>query len=1031
MNLKTLLLLLASPFLALTAATVRADVWTLTPIPPKAAGGSRTEHTAVWTGKEMIVWGGAWGSNTVSRGGVYDPVSNTWRPTSTENLPSTYLGGHTAVWAGEPVNRMLVYGGSFPPLGRDGGMYDPETDRWTKIEIDGDRRAKPPIPVPPHVPSFRSDHSAVWTGEEMIVWGGHCLDACYRTDGAAFNPLTQQWRPIKTPPFLAGRAFHSAFWTGTKMLVWGGRSGGRPHNDGGLYDPKSDEWTPVTMEGVPSLRTNHGTVWTGREMIVWGGQETLVMADGKLKGGLRFRPDGKIYDPVLDRWRPMSTRGLDTNVKKQPAGQEYHTSVWTGEEMITWGGARGSGATHLGYRYNLEADVWVPVTNTGSPTNRDYHTAVWTGREMIVWAGRGGGGGPLSGGYAGPTGGVYRPTCGVYVFEPQEGARVNREMDFRLHLSPSGAPRQAQLVVDGVPHGDPQTVLPDSRVKFGLGDEVTGQHKLQVRTGGADGSQCQSPEVPVNVGPTVKVLRLIHNPKYAALGGRSFVETIGERYVNPRWSKPYKLSEDFNKTLLDASGGFAKYDIVETVDDWFPLRETNGVEASAEQIYNMMANCGPRPGDNAIFPGWANLEGVPVSAQTDGGPGRGCEETVPNSGLPLGDTVGRVMHAQSFKAWGTSLEKIQLALSRIGSPTAPVRVSVRKSLDGADECNPAGVCGVTFEPGELPDGTQTDPPRVHKDFSLPLEKDVLYYLVVQVPAAQDADNHYWLRMTRTPDGRPAFTDEESKLYQGSAVEPRSDMSAKLMFKHELDTRHLYDVVNFDIGGKSQPISAHVRDGTIDEVQTMTGPLVNMWEGVMMGPDAFGVYGLVEGVQSGRVFVAMWLNYERKLAQALESYAHRVEATMRRVYGGWANDPYFKPLPQPFLPQTNWDRFTTFRGVLPGGVAAACGAAHFPPNVIGRPEYHYKDLVKQASVCDNWLKYPDLRGAAKMVNAATWCAPGKDDDDECEAKFLKWWYTRLPKAAGCNKDDHRLNNWWRYIVEPERYKADPTPPCQTQ
>jgi N-acetylneuraminic acid mutarotase len=40
-----------------------------------------------------------------------------------------------------------------------------------------------------------------------------------------------------------------------------------------------------------------------------------------------------------------------------------------------------------GGRYNPAADSWMAVTTTGAPAGRYSHTAVWTGSEMIVWGG--------------------------------------------------------------------------------------------------------------------------------------------------------------------------------------------------------------------------------------------------------------------------------------------------------------------------------------------------------------------------------------------------------------------------------------------------------------------------------------------------------------------------------------------------------------------------------------------------------------------------------------------------------------------
>jgi hypothetical protein len=47
-----------------------------------------------------------------------------------------------------------------------GGRYDPATDSWAATPFTG-----------ASVPSGRWYHTAVWTGTEMIVWGGLFLSA--------------------------------------------------------------------------------------------------------------------------------------------------------------------------------------------------------------------------------------------------------------------------------------------------------------------------------------------------------------------------------------------------------------------------------------------------------------------------------------------------------------------------------------------------------------------------------------------------------------------------------------------------------------------------------------------------------------------------------------------------------------------------------------------------------------------------------------------------------------------------------------
>jgi len=74
----------------------------------------------------MIVWGGH-GVNTLNTGGRYDPNTDSWAATSTNNAPSA-RDSQTAVWTG---TEMIVWGGEdFPNYFNTGGRYNPATDTW-------------------------------------------------------------------------------------------------------------------------------------------------------------------------------------------------------------------------------------------------------------------------------------------------------------------------------------------------------------------------------------------------------------------------------------------------------------------------------------------------------------------------------------------------------------------------------------------------------------------------------------------------------------------------------------------------------------------------------------------------------------------------------------------------------------------------------------------------------------------------------------------------------------------------------------
>src|SRR5438445_106777 len=76
-----------------------------------------------------------------------------------------------------------------------------------------------------------------------------------------------------------------------------------------------------------------------------------------------------------------------TSLTDAPDGRIDHTAVWTGSEMIVWGGTDGISYFNIGGRYAPSTDIWTGTSTTGAPSARESHTAVWTGSQMIVWGG--------------------------------------------------------------------------------------------------------------------------------------------------------------------------------------------------------------------------------------------------------------------------------------------------------------------------------------------------------------------------------------------------------------------------------------------------------------------------------------------------------------------------------------------------------------------------------------------------------------------------------------------------------------------
>ena len=137
-----------------------------------------------------------------------------------------------------------------------------------------------------NAPFGRAFHTAVWTGSEMIVWGGGAGGVGDTNTGGRYSPSTDSWAATAIPNAPTARSGHTAIWTGSEMIVWGGTFNSGSLNTGGRYNPITDAWTATTTDNAPSARDSHTAVWTGSEMIVWGGHNTTK---GFLNTGGRYR----------------------------------------------------------------------------------------------------------------------------------------------------------------------------------------------------------------------------------------------------------------------------------------------------------------------------------------------------------------------------------------------------------------------------------------------------------------------------------------------------------------------------------------------------------------------------------------------------------------------------------------------------------------------------------------------------------------------------------------------------------------------
>ena len=377
---------------AVSLAQLAAGRWEVlpdAPMPPDAPTGHRRSFVRAWTGHEFVIWGGgtAADSREVLHGDgiAYNPRTNRWRSLPPAPIPPTAQA--TAVWTG----RELIIWGGFDNIGvthltAAGAAYDPSTNAWRMIAAS---------PLAP-----RSSPVSVWTGREMIVLGGYPLVrnntlTVYR-DAAAYDPATNTWRDLAPLPAPPGHdlQYPIPVWTDSQLLLWWPWVHQEPKGAGyteslGIdffrYTPEGDRWDLAPPD--PSQPATIGEpFWTGQNVV------TTTVPPYKGVAGRTSKPliPSQRYDPASGTWTAL------------PGGPERDGyTVWTGSALLSvvtqpdpdklpcaqGGRCEASDFQSALWAVDPENGDWVqlptaPVTMPGSLFDV---ATVWTGKALLLW----------------------------------------------------------------------------------------------------------------------------------------------------------------------------------------------------------------------------------------------------------------------------------------------------------------------------------------------------------------------------------------------------------------------------------------------------------------------------------------------------------------------------------------------------------------------------------------------------------------------------------------------------------------------
>ncbi len=210
------------------------------------------------------------------------------------------------------------------------------------------------------------------------------------------------------------------------------------------------------------------------------------------------------------------------------------------------------------------------------------------------------------------------------------------------------------------------------------------------------------------------------------------------------------------------------------------------------------------------------------------------------------------------------------------------------------------------------------------------------------------------------------------------------------------TAHAPDLVNYQDFLTRYKILQLVAANQIDEVWVFGFPYAGFYESSMGGAGAFFCNSnpLPNTAQCPRRFIIMGFSLERGVGEMLESFGHRAEFILDKVYSRIST------------PNNLWKKFIRYDKTAPG--QAEVGNIHFAPN--SEKDYDWGNPRYVPSRCDDWYYFPNFKNIVKQVNCSDW------GDGDIRAHH-KWWLKHLPKVGG--RTNGIANNWWQYLLDPNR------------
>ena len=318
---------------------------------PSGFEGRINRDTVVWAGQQALigitkienVWPLLWLT--------YNPVDDAWGELTVDPLPDDLAIDRSEAWWSEWIEShgatgSGVWDGSevlFPHESLSGLALDPDQGSWRVLAAG---------PLSP-----RQGPNRVWTGRELVVWGG--CDAALRLcgnrerlrDGAIYEPSSDTWRDmaLSTLPPLYGEVTIASVWAGTEVLYIVADTNG---TSAASYNPALDQWTTLPAPPFDPGYYSLGLAWSSISDLVlaWGG---------------KYVSNGAAYDLSAKKWLRLPDAPRNSVVRKNAKTRMAYSIAAIGNTFYIDGGYLEAGEAVFGaLTLTPHPRVYIPATKS-------------------------------------------------------------------------------------------------------------------------------------------------------------------------------------------------------------------------------------------------------------------------------------------------------------------------------------------------------------------------------------------------------------------------------------------------------------------------------------------------------------------------------------------------------------------------------------------------------------------------------------------------------------------------------------------